>query len=239
MSEISRLVASAAIQHAEAEFPREACGLVIVQRGREVYVPCRNAATAPGEQFVLPAEDFVAASERGEVVAVVHSHPNASAEPSEADLVACEASGLPWHIVGIPSGVWRSIKPSGYRAPLVGRQFHHGILDCYTLMRDAYSEFLNITLPDYRREDNWWNNGGNLYLDHFENVGFVQVPAESLREYDGLLMQVASPVPNHAAMYLGDNVILHHVAGRLSSRDVYGGYWMKHTTHVLRHKSRL
>jgi cell wall-associated NlpC family hydrolase len=48
-------------------------------------------------------------------------------------------------------------------------------------------------------------------------------------------MQVASPVPNHAAVYLGDGLILHHLQGRLSSRDVYGGYWQKVTTHALRH----
>ena len=33
-----------------------------------------------------------------------------------------------------------------------------------------------------------------------------------------------------------DNIILHHCHGRLSSRDVYGGYWRKVTTHVLRHR---
>ena len=48
-------------------------------------------------------------------------------------------------------------------------------------------------------------------------------------------MQVASPVPNHAAVYLGDGLILHHLQGRLSSRDVYGGYWQKITTHILRY----
>jgi cell wall-associated NlpC family hydrolase len=48
-------------------------------------------------------------------------------------------------------------------------------------------------------------------------------------------MQVASPVPNHASVYLGDGLILHHLQGRLSSRDVYGGYWQKVSTHALRH----
>jgi cell wall-associated NlpC family hydrolase len=50
-------------------------------------------------------------------------------------------------------------------------------------------------------------------------------------------MKVASSVPNHAAIYIGGDIILHHVYGRLSNRQIYGGYWRKHTTHHLRHKS--
>ena len=35
------------------------------------------------------------------------------------------------------------------------------------------------------------------------------------------------------AVYLGDGMILHHLYGRLSSRDVWGGYYQHVTTHVL------
>jgi cell wall-associated NlpC family hydrolase len=50
-------------------------------------------------------------------------------------------------------------------------------------------------------------------------------------------MQVASPVPNHAGVIDADGHLIHHCHGRLSSRDVYGGYWRHVTTHVLRHRS--
>jgi cell wall-associated NlpC family hydrolase len=75
----------------------------------------------------------------------------------------------------------------------------------------------------------------NLYLDNFGSAGFHTTDLADLQVGDVLLMQVASPVPNHAAVYLGDGLILHHLQGRLSSRDVYGGYWHKVTTHALRH----
>ena len=52
--------------------------------------------------------------------------------------MACEASGLPWHIVGIPSEDWIRIEPTGFVAPLVGRGWSHGVLDCYSLVRDWF-----------------------------------------------------------------------------------------------------
>jgi cell wall-associated NlpC family hydrolase len=59
---------------------------------------------------------------------------------------------------------------------------------------------------------------------------------EELRHGDAVLMNISGKVSNHCAVYLGDNLILHHINKRLSSRDVYGGYWLKNTTQALRHK---
>lgn len=222
--------------HAQLAYPRECCGLLIVEKGRERYVPCRNLATGT-EQFILDPADYARAEDRGQIIAVVHSHPDASANASEADKVACEASGLPWHIVGWPHGTWRSIEPTGYRAPLVGREFVHGVLDCYALIRDFYGEDLGIELPDFDRRDDWWNQGQNLYVENFAKAGFVQV--DDLRQHDVILMQILSPVANHGAVFFEDNSLLHHLHGRLSSRDVYGGYFRQVTTHILRHKTKL
>ena len=223
------------IEHARAEFPRECCGLVVVAKGRERYWPCRNLAVG-SDQFVMDPHDYAAACEAGEVMSVVHSHPNLSPEPSQADRVSCEASGLPWHIVSVPTERWSYMEPAGYVAPLVGREWSHGVLDCYSLIRDWYAQERGIDLPDFTRFDEWWKRGENLYLDNFESAGFHATDAMDMNPGDVLLMQVASPVPNHAAIYLGDGLILHHLQGRLSSRDVYGGYWQKITTHTLRHQ---
>jgi len=225
-----------ALAHALRDSPREACGLAVIVKGRVRYVPCRNLA-AGTEHFELAPEDYANAEDLGEIVAVIHSHPNAGCNPSQADLISCERSGIPWAILALPSGQWASIRPTGYKAPLVGRVFSHGVLDCYTLIRDYYFEVLNVTLPDFYRPAVWWDKkreGGalNLYVDNFEKAGFVRVD-RPLQKHDVLLMQVESDVPNHAAIYLGDEVILHHLYGRLSSRDVYGGMWQKHKTHVL------
>lgn len=67
-------------EHAAAEYPREACGLV-AQRGRaERYFPCRNLATESKDNFVLAPEDYAEVEEWGTITGIVHSHPDATTQ---------------------------------------------------------------------------------------------------------------------------------------------------------------
>lgn len=233
----------AIIDHGLDVFPQEACGLVVVVKGKERYVPCRNIATNPEMDFVLDPRDYAAAADVGDIVAVAHTHPNATARASDADRAACEESGLPWFILSIVQDVdsepevreWNRIDPEGYVAPLVGRKFVHGIHDCYTIIRDWYKQERGVVLPNFNREDEWWNNGGNLYVENFPRAGFKEVPFAP-QVGDVILMNIRADVPNHAAVYLGDGIILHHMYGRLSTRDVYGGYWAEVATKLLRYE---
>lgn len=218
--------------HARQEMPRESCGLIVVVKGRRRYVPCKNIASIG--DFAICPEDYAAAEDMGEVVAVVHSHVNISPKPSQADLVGCERSGLEWIIVCANTGEIYSFSPKGYTPPLIGRVFHHGITDCYTFIRDYYKQILQIDLPDFERRDNWWLGGENLYIDNFAKAGFSIV--DKPQKHDVILMKVAAPVVNHGAVYVGDGKIEHHQMNRLSSRDMYGGWYQKITTHFLRHE---
>jgi proteasome lid subunit RPN8/RPN11 len=232
--------------HACAEYPRECCGLVVVFKGRERYICCTNAAQGT-EHFILPAEEYASAESAGEVVAVVHSHPNTPAQPSQADRVACEASGLPWHIVRVDlvdgaaqAGEIHSFEPTGYKAPLVGREFSHGVLDCYQLIVDWYAQERGITLKQFARADDWWNDGhSDLYTEGFPQAGFRKLKdGEQPQAGDVILMQIRAKngVPNHAGIYIGDGLMLHHLHGRLSSRDVYGGHYQEVTRAILRYQ---
>ena len=243
----------AAIQaHALAEYPRECCGLIVAVGRREEYRPCANLEASTG-QFRMSAEAWSEAEDAGRVLAVVHSHPDAPAQPSEADLAACEATGLPWVIVSVREGAVDEVHqftPSGWQAPLLGRQFFHGVLDCYTLIRDWYGREAGIELPDFERADDWWNQGQDLYMQQFALAGFERIPdGAAIQPGDVVLMAVRSPVANHAGVYLdqrplaevpglhpGPNAMLHHLYGRLSERVVYGGHWQEITRAVIRHK---
>jgi len=226
------------LEHAQAEDPREVCGLIAVVKGRRRYFQCKNLADTPDEHFVLDPTDYARVEDQGEISAVVHSHPISAPIPSQADRVACERSGLPWYIVNPKAETFGYCEPVGYEAPLIGREFVFGILDCYSFCQDWYSANMGLKLGNYDRRDKFWERNENLYLDNFANEGFRVVPFDSLQYGDAILMHIDSPLPNHAAVYIGDQQIAHHVQGRLSSRDVYGGYYVKNTAKVLRHESR-
>jgi proteasome lid subunit RPN8/RPN11 len=233
----------AIIDHAGREAPRECCGLVVrdPDGGTLHYMPCDNLHPGGQDRFELDPEGWRMAEDFGQVLAVVHSHPNASANPSMADRVGCERSGLPWLLVGWPSGVMKEVLPEGWQAPYTGRDFCHGVLDCYTLIQDWYRRELQLVLPEFEREDGWWERREghapqDLYMAGFEAAGFVRVAGEPQR-HDVILMQVKANVANHGAVYTGDDTLLHHLWGRLSCHDVYGGYWARHTVALLRHRS--
>jgi proteasome lid subunit RPN8/RPN11 len=229
---------AAALQHAREDDPREACGLLVVLLGgSEVYQRCRNLGTG-NDQFVLAPYDYARASMEGEVVGIVHSHPGDSPEPSPADRLACDASGLPWHIVATTTGQWHDMLPHRDIEPLIGREYSYRRLDCYSLLRDWYYEN-GIMLPDFERpeEEEYWKVRDDVFGRNFSIAGFREVDSDTLQPGDMVLFRILSEVDNHCAVYIGDNLIIHHMRDRLSCREPYSSFWRRHTTRVLRHEN--
>jgi proteasome lid subunit RPN8/RPN11 len=237
--------------HAKECYPNECCGVIIADGEGQAVRRCRNASTEPAHNARTNAEDVRKAEDEGEILASYHSHVASSPEPSPADKTDSEKNQLPVVILSWPADIWAVYQPCGWRAELLGRPFVHGVLDCYTLIQDYYRQELDIELPDFERPDDWWTPAYDserkarglppldLYLDNFEKVGFV--PAHGApRKHDVILMQVRSERPNHAAVYLGDGMMMHHLMGKLSCRHPYvtdrGAYALA-TRAVLRHRS--
>lgn len=213
------------LNHANYCGEDECCGFVIDDK---IYLPCNNTSPTPTETFEISPDDWIKAERKGKITAVVHSHPDGFPILSEADQFYQQQTEIDWWLV-----CNNEIYKFRYIKPLIGREFDHGQTDCLTLVRDAYM-LAGINLPDYERQDNWWRNGLNMYLDLLPQNGFER--ADEPQAGDIILVCLGSSVPNHAAIYIGNQFILHHCPNRLSKRDLYDGFWLKYTHSVWRHK---
>jgi [CysO sulfur-carrier protein]-S-L-cysteine hydrolase len=107
------------VEHARAEAPNEACGLLAFRDGvAERYLPGENTAASPYRFELKPGnpEDFFLEDE-GFDVAVFHSHPTDSAEPSRTDLANVGLwEGQPYFILALPTGELRGWRIQADRA---------------------------------------------------------------------------------------------------------------------------
>jgi proteasome lid subunit RPN8/RPN11 len=100
--------------HAEADYPNEACGLLLGQRdGAEVCiteaVASANIADEPERRFEIDPGlrlrlQKAARDGGGQIVGHYHSHPNGAARPSETDRAGIFEADLVWLIAAVADG---------------------------------------------------------------------------------------------------------------------------------------
>lgn len=250
----------AIMKHAEFGYPNEICGLVVMTEKGENYVRCVNIAESSTDEFHMCPDSYIEAEDLGEVVGIVHSHPDGTTVPSSHDIAVMsrnrevqlivdpESNAIPWHIVSWPEGDYRQIVPTVTES-LLNRPFVHGVWDCWSTCEAYYKKYHGLEFPTYVRKDRWWEEKEttSFYEEFYEAAGFYQV--EKPEPADLIIMQIGrSYHPNHAGVYLGEvsefegrqlagnTLMLHHMYGKLSDVIVYGGQWHQRTSLILRHK---
>ena len=129
-------------KHFEEEYPREGCGVIAIVKGEKKWFPCKNVAEEDND-FIISSEDYLEIVKRYDIFAIVHSHPDASNEPSETDINYCNAMGIPYWIYSFPDMELNIVEPKTKSYPLIGREYKFGVKDCFEAMRD-YLKSKNI-----------------------------------------------------------------------------------------------
>lgn len=245
---MDKIIPEAVKDAAMATFPQEVCGFVVRRGKKSVWVNVPNSSKTPMQTFQIAPDEYARVADTGEIIGIWHTHPNGNTQPTDADRVGCELSDLPWYIVSVrkegESFVFAGpevLTPCGFVMPYLERPYVFGVFDCWSLVRDYYARDLGIILRDhYPRIEFFWKHGFNFFGEGWKEDGFTRfVNDEEPQVGDIFLIQTNHfGVPDHIAVYVGDEMIMHHCHGRLSRRDIYGGFWKKHTTHHLRHQSK-
>lgn len=241
--------ADAARAHAVTAYPEESVG-VILSDGE--YLPLTNTAEDPKTAFNVSEDELapyrLSGSDKDQpsIVCLIHSEPYEPDEidhrdgplmrgPSKTDMLAQQAWEIPFGLTVAVNGeahgpvFWGDQFRKMYPAPLLGRPFIFGIYDCLSLLRDWFFEEKGIDLEDFPREMADIENDVDMYMPNVKAWGFELIDTDNLEPGDVLLWRAKSPVVNHAGIYLGDGLMIHHLRGGLSARQPVS-VWLPHMT---------
>jgi proteasome lid subunit RPN8/RPN11 len=97
-------------EHFKQEYPREACGVLCIKKGKLEWVPVTNIA-ANNENFSMDPTEYTNLLLTSEIIAIIHSHPDGSPEPSDYDIKNCNAMGIPYYIYSYAEMEKRVVNP--------------------------------------------------------------------------------------------------------------------------------
>lgn len=121
---------------------------------------------------------------------------------------------------------------------LLGLPYIDGWQDCYELIRRYYRDLYEIEIRNWARPADAFHAGMDFFsVANCREEGFhvTDDSLDRLQIGDLLLIAIACKIPNHVAVYVGNNYLLHHLVGGKTIEDSYSGAWKKRTLNVMRH----
>lgn len=225
-------------EHFKLEFPNEGCGLLYTIKGKLYWKACRNISKSPHTQFEIEPSELIQTKKLGNIVGIVHSHINESCKPSLVDIESCYNLKIPFYIFSFPDMSMYFLAPESQVPYLYGREYIFGIQDCFEATKD-YLNTKDILIPprDNFMED-WESKGLNYFSeDNIKKWNHKKVENNMPEINDVLIFSVESNVPNHCAVYIGEDTIFHHAINRLSCSESIYPFWHKYLTGVYRYEA--
>lgn len=225
------------IESHASETMDEVCGLIIVKDGEYIPYRCKNVSSNPKEHFIVDPFDYLSITQKGEIVAVYHSHSQDNFF-SIFDIDQVKFNNLIYILYYIPKKTFNIIDPQNSYCKYLGRKFSIGFLDCFTLVKDFYSNEFQIQLNDYSRDKNWYTKNPKLIEDNFSKEGFVEV--KDLKFGDIILFSPSvSSAAKHLGIYIGSNLFLHQSDKDDSNISLYTSIYKHTTKYILRHRKNI
>lgn len=119
-----------------------------------------------------------------------------------------------------------------YRS-LIGLPWQYGINDCFSLVRRYYA-LAGVMLPDFERPKEL-QTSSSIFLEQAGALGFRETALSDLRAGDVLIMRLGTDAPMHAAIYVGDQQILHQRMNSVSGVEALTRYYRMKTAAVFRY----
>lgn len=119
-----------------------------------------------------------------------------------------------------------------YRS-LIGLPWQYGINDCFSLVRRYYA-LAGVMLPDFERPKEL-QTSSSIFLEQAGALGFRETALSDLRADDVLIMRLGTDAPMHAAIYVGNQQILHQRMNSVSGIEALTRYYRMKTAAVFRY----
>lgn len=230
--EINNDLYVALVSHMMECEPKECVGLVTSSNG---YVKLENIHPEPERAFKVKVNDAFRLLHDPDIIAFFHSHPGGMKCPSQADMETQINFGKPG-IIAARDFQSRHVEIFQYGdhlldMPLEGVMFRQNVYDCFEIIRRHFWQTRAMKLRQVPRDPNFWmaplEGNQNYYERLFGDFGFEQIDTRKMSPEpdDVILCQTdGSSVINHAGVYIGNNLMLHHRIGKRSGKTPVSFY---------------
>lgn len=225
---------------------REQCGIIV--NGEAIAL--ENKHSDPCNHFHLSPQDLYPYQDNIQAIFHTHCQNEHSGWLSYDDVRSAQMSALPIIVYHTSFDCWDYYDP-GNPNPFpainpncdphdinsyVGVPSQWGRSDCFAIARSFYLGKFNIDIGEFPRSD-YATFPQCDYKCPWDGKDFPTVSKhEPFKVYDALAIATRGGVnPNHVAILLPDNMILHSpLLGELSKIEIYGNFWRNRTIYAKR-----
>jgi proteasome lid subunit RPN8/RPN11 len=226
-------------KHALENPTEEVCGIVFFnERFELITVQCRNTHPDPKSSFKISLDELYFVKNKYKILALYHSHPNSSADPTPCDINNSEENGYPMYIYSVLEDDFYLYRPaSDFIRPLKGRQFAMDVNTCLTCVLDYFIQ--KFGPPNKGFQENFVvpkdiNRANNKILEIIKNsYKFCPIKTEEVdincpvEQDDIFLMEPGlTDIPYHVGVISKQGTILHHLIGQLSIEGPLRDLWI-------------